>query len=51
MKRDFDELFALFPGPGSQETTWLWNPLHPRALFCLLCAIAAMVVVSMMRGG
>jgi hypothetical protein len=42
----------MFFGPGRDKWAWLWNPFHPSALFCVLCAIVAMVVVSLLtRGG
>jgi hypothetical protein len=53
MKRNpFDELFYFLPEPGDERTTWLWNPFHPHALFCALCAVVAMLLMSIMsRGG
>jgi hypothetical protein len=53
MKRNpFDEFFFILPGPRDERSNWLWSPFHPQTLFCVLCAVAAMMLMSVLtRGG
>jgi len=53
MKRNpFDEIFFFFPGPQDERSNWLWKPFHPHTVFCVLCAVVAMTLMSILtRGG
>ena len=51
MHRDpFDDLLARYLGNDRDPWAALWNPLHPSTLFCVLCAIVAMALVSLLTG-
>jgi hypothetical protein len=52
MKRDpFDDLFSILFEPRRDQRAWLWNPFDPSTLFCVLMAVAATVVIALLRGG
>jgi hypothetical protein len=53
MKRNpFDELFYFLPDPPDERSAWLYNPLHPNTLFCVLCVVAGMLLMTLLtRGG
>jgi len=48
MPNPFNDPFSSFLGPDGDTRAWLLNPFHPRALFCLLCVIIAMVINSLL---
>jgi hypothetical protein len=49
MKRNpFDEIFCFLPGPHDERSNWLWNPFHPHALFCVLCTVAATILMTLL---
>ncbi len=33
------------------DRSWLWNPLHPSAMFCALCVVAATLLFAVLRRG
>lgn len=53
MNRDpFDDLLARLLGNDRDPWAALWNPFHPSTVFCVLCAIVAMALMSVLtRGG
>lgn len=53
MKRNpNDDLFYFLPEPSDERSAWLHNPLHPNTLFCVLCIVAGMLLMTILtRGG
>jgi hypothetical protein len=46
-----DHLLAVVLDPDA-DRSWLWNPLHPAAVFFALCAVMLTLLLAVMsRGG
>jgi len=46
-----DNLLAAVIDPDG-DRSWLWNPLHPSAMFCALCIVAVTLLLGLLtRGG
>ena len=46
-----DDLLAAVLDPDG-DRSWLWNPLHPSAMFCALCvAVLTLLFAVLSRGG
>lgn len=45
-----DDLLAAVLDPDG-DRSWLWNPLHPSALFCALCVAAVTLLWAVLSHG
>ena len=45
-----DDLLAVVLDPDA-DRSWLWNPLHPAAVFCALCTVVLTLLLAVMGRG